>query len=190
MTEKTKPFTEVKPNKITSQIKSIGLLINSNSKSSKKMKFIGIKRKLFQKEKKLNNKNKNLSIEKPIKHFVFTKNNTNFANNDNLCIICLDKISFEEKHFLHCGHNFHCSCINHWINMGKSNCPICKQNIECNKSDFHENLINLEEENNENNFIIRNNNSNIMGDFLNILLIYLWLLFIFFMFQRFCFKVF
>ena len=62
-------------------------------------------------------------------------------NIENICIICLEKISFKDKHFLHCGHCFHCYCIKKWLNMDKNNCPICKQNIECEKSfsDFEEN---------------------------------------------------
>ena len=192
MTEKAKPF-EIKPKEIKKQIKSVNLIMNSNPKSSKNKMFLGIKRKLFHTAKNLKKDKKRnlLSIEKPIKYFIDNKNYSNDSNNDNLCIICLEKISFEEKHFLHCGHCFHCFCINQWINMDKNKCPTCKQNIECDISNSEE-LINLQEENNNdnNNNIIRSDNSNIMVDSLNILLLYLWFIFIFFMLKGFCFRAF
>ena len=46
-------------------------------------------------------------------------------NNNNTCVICLDDISHNNKHFLHCGHQFHCRCIKQWLTRNKY-CPVCK----------------------------------------------------------------
>ena len=48
-------------------------------------------------------------------------------NNNNTCVICLDDISHNDKHFLHCGHQFHCRCIKQWlITRQNKYCPVCK----------------------------------------------------------------
>ena len=75
-------------------------------------------------------------------------NSTNIKNNET-CIICLEKIDFKERHFLHCGHFFHCNCINKWINMDKNKCPTCKQDIECNKSFEEEHIFDTKKKENE-----------------------------------------
>ena len=192
MTEKTKAFTEFKPNEKQNIIKTISLIKTTESKKPEVNNFLGIKRKLFKKIKqkngnkenkgnKKNNKNKKNSflIKKFIEYFI---NNTNILNNE-ICIICLEKISFKERHFLHCGHFFHCCCINKWISMDKNKCPTCKQDIECNKSFQDEDSA--EDDHNENDIVI--NNSNV--DYINILCLFLWVIIIIFMFKGFCLRI-
>ena len=148
--------TEIKSNK-KRDIKIVSL-IKINPKFSKKNKnnksFLGLKRKSFKKTtKKINQKNKNknkLSINKQ-EQFIINKNNIiNNFNNIEPCSICYEKINFKDRHFLHCGHCFHCICINKWIELGKYECPLCKQDIDCDKA--LDNSISLEEEDNEGNF--------------------------------------
>ena len=195
MTEKTKAFTEFKPNEKQNIIKSISLIKKSDSKKSEVKHFLGIKRKLFKKikpkkenneikvkkENKKNRKNKKDSflITKSMLYFI---NNTNILNNE-ICIICLEKISFKERHFLHCGHFFHCCCINKWISMDKKKCPTCKQDIECNKSFQDEDSA--EDDNNENDIVI--NSSNV--DYISTLCLFLWVIIIIFMFKGFCLRI-
>ena len=110
-------------------------------KKSTKKNFLGKKRKL-------------LSIAKSMDIFI---NNSYMNINAQKCAICLENINLNERHFLHCGHFFHCPCIDTWLDMGKDKCPMCRQNIDCNNRDSP-NSINLEE--NENNY---NNNNNALN---------------------------
>ena len=195
MTEKTKASSEFSSKEKQNIIKSTFLIKHSDTKKTiDKKNFLGIKRKLFKKikskkenkikndkkEKKIN-KNDLLLITKSMEYFI---NNTNIKNNE-VCIICLEKIDFKERHFLHCGHFFHCCCINKWINMDKNKCPTCKQDIECNKS-FEDDSIN--EENNNNQNVIELNRSN--DDPLNILFLYFFIILLIFMFKGFCLRIF
>ena len=193
MTEKTKAFTEFKLNEKQNIIKTISLIKTTESKKPEVNNFLGIKRKLFKKIKqkngnkenkgnKKNNKNKKNSflITKSMEYFI---NNTNILNNE-ICIICLEKISFKERHFLHCGHFFHCCCINKWISMDKNKCPTCKQDIECNKSFQDEESAEDDNDNNGNNIVINTSND----DSLSILYLYFLVIIIIFMFKGFCFR--
>jgi len=122
--------------------------IDSNEKTTKKY--------LMKKRKIVKNKNLKKNISKSKLKSIKKKLND---ETHEICIICFDKISFQNKHFLHCGHNFHCYCITNWINIGKNFCPICRQNIKCSHI-FNEVLkINLEE--NDNNIYNNFNNNNI-----------------------------
>jgi hypothetical protein len=60
------------------------------------------------------------------------------------CIICLDEIDFENKHFLRCGHVFHKDCIKKWEDQPDigQKCPVCKQKIDSGE-------VNSESEENE-----------------------------------------
>ena len=193
MTEKTKAFTEFKPNEKQNIIKTISLIKTTESKKPEVNNFLGIKRKLFKKIKQKNgnkenkvnkkkNKNKKNSflITKSMEYFI---NNTNILNNE-ICIICLEKISFKERHFLHCGHFFHCCCINKWISMDKNKCPTCKQDIECNKSFQDEESAEDDNDNNGNNIVINTSSD----DSLSILYLYFLVIIIIFMFKGFCFR--
>ena len=113
----------------------------------------------------------------------------NIEVNENICIICLEKIPFEKKHYLHCGHFFHCECINKWIGMDKSRWPTCKQNIDCCKS-FSDDSLDEEEDNNnnENNEFTNRRvvqTTNYSLDYFELLIFYFWILIIFFMFRGF-----
>ena len=55
----------------------------------------------------------------------YTPNTAATWVNNNTCIICFDAISHNDKHFLHCGHQFHCKCIKQWLAQSHD-CPICK----------------------------------------------------------------
>ena len=115
---------------------------------------LGKKRKILDSKK---NNNHNFIISRPA--IVFIKG-TNIENHEarGTCVICLNKISFENRHFLHCGHIFHCSCINLWINKGNNLCPICRGNRKCINQDYS--LINIDENENSNN---NNNNDNFLN---------------------------
>ena len=152
---------------IEESIKGLKNPDNINSKKEtienqdNKNKFLGVKRKLYvnlTSQKQNNNKNKNkLSITRSITYYI---DKSNFQN-DNICLICLDTIPFQERHFLHCGHNFHCNCINKWISMRKDKCPICRKNIKCIIRIVEGSILNLEENvNNNSNNINRNNINN------------------------------
>ena len=143
-------------------------MISIEDKLKKNIKqLLGVKRKSFKTIAKKEKKNKNiLSINKQTQ-FVINKtktfdNNNIIINNKEPCIICFEKISFQEKHFLHCGHCFHCDCINKWLDFGNYECPICKQDIECDK--IIDNSISLEEIDEDdyviNEYNIGNNNIN------------------------------
>ena len=124
-----------KSKKNASLIKSISLI----------KKFKKVLPKKFIRKKLLGKKRKLLSIEKPMDIFI----NSSYMNtNAQKCAICLENINLNERHFLHCGHFFHCPCIDEWLDMGKDKCPMCRQNIECNNRNSP-NSINLQE--NENN---------------------------------------
>jgi hypothetical protein len=47
----------------------------------------------------------------------------------NDCTICINKINFEHKHHLRCGHVFHYDCIKLWLEINDI-CPNCKQTVE------------------------------------------------------------
>ena len=122
-------------------------------------KFLGKKRKLFESKK---NNNPNLKISRPTIVFIKRTINQNSEVRET-CAICLNKISFENKHILHCGHIFHCLCIIYWINNGSNVCPICRGNIKClNAYSPIRNNNRIERNNNRiernNNRIERNNN--------------------------------
>ena len=57
---------------------------------------------------------------------VETQNSFTIQSSKPQCSICLEQISFNTHHYLHCGHVFHCNCINMWL-KDKSYCPYCKQ---------------------------------------------------------------
>lgn len=69
---------------------------------------------------------------------IFSKKKTNITNfdhffkekipNDNIsrsCIICLEKISYNDLIFTKCNHYYHEFCIKKWLNINQI-CPICK----------------------------------------------------------------
>lgn len=60
----------------------------------------------------------------------FSSTSTNFT-----CIICLEEIPFAQRHFLHCGHFYHCECIRQWKEVDTQNrnkCPLChRSQFEC-----------------------------------------------------------
>lgn len=77
-----------------------------------------------------------------------TSSSFSLFNTNHICAICLNEISFSDRHFLHCGHCFHCSCINTWLGDNHS-CPYCKQeaNGTCSTSatnSSNPNLLGLE----------------------------------------------
>jgi hypothetical protein len=74
--------------------------------------------------------------------FICINNDTCFNCNDKIykteedydsCPICLEKLFlYEDKHIItKCNHTFHKKCITTWI-IKKSNCPICRKNINNN----------------------------------------------------------
>ena len=137
--------------------------IPENINNEKQNNFLGRKRKnseIFEISENSNfKKNPKLSISQPINFFINKRN----TNNNSICLICLENISFETKHYCHCGHNFHCTCINLWINSGKKECPICRLDINCPENQ----IIELEEES-ENVNNIDNNVNNIDNNVNNI----------------------
>ena len=199
MTEKSKDNSNSSieiNSKSKNDIKIISLtkIPPSFGNKNKKIKhLLGIKRNSFKKISKRKAKRNNFKIKFSINkqdNFIINKsnnnNNNNFFNNES-CIICFEKISFNDKHFLHCGHCYHCYCINKWIELGKYECPLCKQDIECNKA--LDNSISLEEDD-ENEFVFNINDINFREneiatnswnkkDILFLLIIYLSLLFLY-----------
>ena len=200
MTEITRNSTIIFPDKNQKDgIKLISLLKipHKFTKLNKSNNFLlGKKRRTFKKiTQKVKNKKSQLSINKQ-EQFSFKKIN-NIKNQDP-CIICFEKISFQDKHYLHCGHNFHCQCINRWLDMGNYECPICKRDIDCDKaSDYSisleeddDNVININQLNRNNNInnyedgiiINRTNNRDIkfiLGFYFCIILFYIFRLFLY-----------
>ena len=128
----------------------------NKDKNNKKKSLLGTKRKLFKKiQKKSKNKLNILSINQQENFCINKKTNIKNKNDIEPCIICFEKISLQDKHFLHCGHYFHCDCINKWLNSEKNNCPICKRDADCDK--IFDDLISLEEDDEEENESINEN---------------------------------
>jgi hypothetical protein len=66
---------------------------------------------------------------------------SNNSDNDELCIICYDKLDCSGKlpyTLPECQHSFHQSCINAWFRQGNQKCPLCNDigtgNTEHNRS--------------------------------------------------------
>jgi len=166
MEKKEESIEDIKNTNNNNLTKSISLNNNSKKKiienKDNKNQFLRERRKLYIKSTSQNpNINNKLSMSRSITHY-FERTN---IQNDNICIICLGTILFHQKHFLHCGHYFHCNCIKKWISMRKDKCPICKKNIKCIIDHSEESILNLEENENINrnyfNNIIRNINNNV-----------------------------
>ena len=94
-----------------------------------------------------------------IKQEEFIINKTDISNKL-ICIICFDKIKFEDKHYLHCGHVYHCQCINKWLDLVKYECPTCKQDIDCDKASS-DTISLYENEDNDYQINININNNNV-----------------------------
>ena len=76
------------------------------------------------------NEERSLSLQISSKESMLEYNATTYTPityvHDNTCVICFDTISsHNDKHFLHCGHNFHCKCIKQWLTRSNY-CPVCK----------------------------------------------------------------
>ena len=85
------------------------------------------------------------------------------------CIICFNNIEFKDKHYLHCGHCFHCNCIKIWTNQ-KEICPICRSKNKC-KNILESNNLNeivLNED-----FFISNSDDNENGIMKDLIIIFL-----------------
>jgi len=132
-------------NKNNNNIIQKSIFINSE-RSNLQTNFFGKKRAIDRKI---------LSISKPITYCI-KRTKINNAINNSICPICLQNISLDDKHYCHCGHIFHCACINHWIDSGKNECPVCRQIIDCIYHLPREPVIELNEDENEN----HNNNNN------------------------------
>ena len=157
--EKSQKINQSKGIKVISLLKIPQKVTKPKNNINKSL--LGTKRKLFKKiPRKSKNKLNILSINQQ-EHFSINKTpNTKNKNENDSCIICFEKISFQDKHYLHCGHYFHCDCINKWLDFEKNNCPICKRDIDCDK--IFDNTISLEEEDDdEENESINNNNNEI-----------------------------
>ena len=165
MTDITKNSTIISPKLEQNKgIKIISLLKIpykfNNQKDNKIKPLLGIKRKLFKRvSKKGKNKLNILSINQQDNFCINKKSSIKNKNENEPCIICFEKISFQDKHYLHCGHYFHCDCINKWLNSEKNNCPICKRDIDCDK--IFDVTISLEEDEEGENEIIDENNNEI-----------------------------
>ena len=175
--------------------KIVTTIFYQENKENKKNKnntraYLGKKRNLFE------NHNNNFIISKSTTFFIKNKNSESCETHET-CIICLNDLSLQNKHFLHCGHIFHCACINYWINNGNNICPICRQNIKCNYEEYV--LINLDEDEDENNNnhndndndrIIRNNHriirNNICDELIDLIKIikYIFVIYAFYLFGR------
>ncbi len=46
------------------------------------------------------------------------------------CAVCLEEINESEECKNSCGHSFCKACIDHWLDQGKSQCPLCRQDIK------------------------------------------------------------
>lgn len=51
-------------------------------------------------------------------------------NSEIECSICLDTIQFSEQCTNNCGHTFCKSCLDSWLDDGKTTCPMCRQTIQ------------------------------------------------------------
>lgn len=46
------------------------------------------------------------------------------------CAVCLEEINEAEECKNSCGHSFCKACIDNWLDQGKSQCPLCRQDIK------------------------------------------------------------
>ena len=56
----------------------------------------------------------------------------------NNCVVCLEELNINKLNVktLACGHKFHISCINSWINKCNFSCPLCRKQFIPSKSDL------------------------------------------------------
>lgn len=51
------------------------------------------------------------------------------------CPICQEGL--DDSHDLECGHTFHTNCIVAWFRSGKASCPVCRDEQNSQKCNFH-----------------------------------------------------
>ncbi|KAL3326308.1 hypothetical protein AABB24_037139 [Solanum stoloniferum] len=52
------------------------------------------------------------------------------VDSEEICSICLSEyVNDETIGTLHCGHEYHATCIEKWLLRGKKNCPICRSSV-------------------------------------------------------------
>ena len=62
------------------------------------------------------------------KHEIFCKCVNDARNDNDLCVICYDKLNKENEQTYsipECSHTFHTTCINSWFRQGNQKCPLC-----------------------------------------------------------------
>ncbi len=53
-----------------------------------------------------------------------------FPDRDNTCAICMEPFTDNDNfRAFTCTHGFHLACIEHWMNDGHRNCPMCRQSM-------------------------------------------------------------
>ncbi|WMV51358.1 hypothetical protein MTR67_044743 [Solanum verrucosum] len=54
----------------------------------------------------------------------------NKVDSEEICSICLSEYVYDDTiGTLHCGHEYHATCIEKWLLRGKKNCPICRSSV-------------------------------------------------------------
>ncbi|KAH0722703.1 hypothetical protein KY290_005355 [Solanum tuberosum] len=54
----------------------------------------------------------------------------NKVDSEEICSICLSEYVYDDTiGTLHCGHEYHATCIQKWLLRGKKNCPICRSSV-------------------------------------------------------------
>ncbi|XLR41887.1 hypothetical protein S83_026547 [Arachis hypogaea] len=73
----------------------------------------------------------------PVKSYIKEKDKEEEANRSaaqkvNYCSVCIEEFKNGEliQPFGVCVHEFHSTCINSWLQRGKTNCPICRTDLE------------------------------------------------------------
>ncbi|KAK4724424.1 hypothetical protein R3W88_027203 [Solanum pinnatisectum] len=52
------------------------------------------------------------------------------VDSEEICSICLSEyVNNDTIGTLHCGHEYHATCIEKWLLRGKKNCPICRSSV-------------------------------------------------------------
>lgn len=67
-------------------------------------------------------------------------------NNNNICSICYENYTDNNKYTLECNHTFHSECIIKWFRHQKQNCPLCNDiTLDLNVLNYRQRINTIQE---------------------------------------------
>ncbi|KAI4324003.1 hypothetical protein L6164_023570 [Bauhinia variegata] len=69
-----------------------------------------------------------LLILPPVRSFQRSHSSNEKTTGSKECVICFEELKNGDliQHLPKCNHEFHASCINSWLQIGKFTCPVCR----------------------------------------------------------------